>query len=169
MPRWPHVGIPFYTGIRNFISFYCKAYWNKRYRSFWTLLPLYCICRRYGVFSERCTMHWNLVEIFNTFPLSFGLKPNLTIVALKGVQVALCGMRCIELCNETIKILGTYFLYISRIKEECNLLKIVSNEQSVLNLWRYRNLTLEGQIVVSKNLEISKIAFQDSTSPNSRM
>ena len=79
----------------------------------------------------------NLVEIFNTFSLSFGLKPNITIVALKGVQVAVCGMRCIELCNETIKILGTYFWYISRIKEECNLLKIVSNEQSVLNLWRY--------------------------------
>ena len=57
----------------------------------------------------------NLVEIFNTFSLFSGLKPNLTkceiagIGALKGVQVAVCGMRCIDLCNEAIKILGTYF------------------------------------------------------------
>ena len=108
----------------------------------------------------------NLVEIFNTFSHFSRPKPNLTkceiaaIVALKGVQVAVCGMRCIDICNEAIKILGTYFSYNSRIKEECNFLKIVSNVQSVLNLWRYRNLTLEGQIVVFKSLAISKIVFQ---------
>ena len=113
----------------------------------------------------------NLVEIFNTFSLFSGLKPNLTkceiagIGALKGVQVAVCGMRCIDICNEAIKILGTYFSYNSRIKEECNFLKIVSNVQSVLNLWRYRNLTLEGRIVVFKSLAISKIVFQALIAP----
>ena len=87
----------------------------------------------------------NLVEIFNTFSLFSGLKPNLTkceiagIGALKGVQVAVCGMRCIDICNEAIKILGTYFSYNSRIKEEYNFLKIASNVQSLLNLCRYRN------------------------------
>ena len=55
----------------------------------------------------------NPVEIFKT--LFSGMKPNLTkseiagIRALKRVQVAVCGMRCIDLCNEVIKILGTYF------------------------------------------------------------
>ena len=82
----------------------------------------------------------NLIEVFNTFSLFLGLKPNLTkceivgIEALKGVQVKICGMKCIDLCNVAIKLLGTYFSYNSRIKEECNLLKIVSNVQSVLNL-----------------------------------
>ena len=53
----------------------------------------------------------NLVETFNTFSLFSGLKPNLTkcevagIGALKGVQVAVCGMKCSDLCNEAIKIL----------------------------------------------------------------
>ena len=57
----------------------------------------------------------NLVELFNTFSLFFGLKLDLTkfeiagIGALKGVQVAVCGMKCIDLCNEAIKILDTYF------------------------------------------------------------
>ena len=71
-----------------------------------------------------------------------------------------CGMKCINLCNEAINILGTYFSYNSKTKEECNFLKIVSNVQSVLNLWRYQNLALEGRIVVFKNLAISKIFFQ---------
>ena len=77
----------------------------------------------------------------------------------------ICGMSCIDLCNEAIKILGTYFSYNSRIKEECNFLKIVSKVQNMLNLWRYRNLTLEGRIVVSKSLAISKIVFQALIAP----
>ena len=138
----------------------------------------------------------NLVEIFNTISLFSGLKPNLTkceiagIGALKGVQVAVCGMRCIDLCNEAIKILGTYFSCNSKIKEECNFLnplsaivpkwsnKLLTNCLSVfdhfgglalqglrsfprvLNLWQYGNLTLEGRIVVFKSLTVSKIVFE---------
>ena len=74
-------------------------------------------------------------------------------------------MRWIDLCNEAIQVLGTYFSNNSRIKEECNFLKIDSNTQSVLNPWRYRNLTFEGQIVVFKSLAISKIVFQALTAP----
>ena len=73
-------------------------------------------------------------------------------------------MRCIDLCNEGIKILGTCFSYHSRLQEECNFLKIVSNVQSVLNLWQYRNLTLEGRTVF-KSLAISKIVFQALIAP----
>ena len=56
-------------------------------------------------------------------------------------------------------------MQMQRIKEECNFLKIVSNVQCVLNLWRYRNLTLEGRIVVFKSLAISKIVFQALIAP----
>ena len=84
---------------------------------------------------------------------------------MRGVQVAVCGMRCIDLCNDAIKILGTYFSYNSRIKEECSFRKIVSNIQSVLNPWQYQNLTFEGRIVVFKSLAISKIVFQALIAP----
>ena len=108
------------------------------------------------------------LTLFLFFP---GLKPNLTkceiagIGAMKGVQVAVCGMRCIDLCNEAIKILGTYFSYNSTIKEECNFLEIIPNVQSVLNLWWYWNLTLEERIIVFKGLAISKIVFQALIAP----
>ena len=49
------------------------------------------------------------------FPAFPGLKKKtekyeiVTIGVLKEVQVAVCGMRCIDLRNEAIKILGIYF------------------------------------------------------------
>ena len=54
----------------------------------------------------------------------FGSKPNLkkfeiaSIVALKGVHVAVCGWRCIDLINDTLKILGTHFSYNEKLIEE---------------------------------------------------
>ena len=45
------------------------------------------------------------------------IKPNLTkseivgIGVLKGVQVVVCGMLCVDLNNDTLKILGTQFSY----------------------------------------------------------
>ena len=84
---------------------------------------------------------------------------------LKRVQMAVCGMRYIDLCNTAIKILGNYFSYNSRIKEVYDFLKIVPNEKSVLKPWRFRNLTLKGRIVVFKSLAISKIIFQALIAP----
>ena len=57
------------------------------------------------------------MNIFDTFSKFSGLKPNKNkceiagIGALKGVQVALCGMRCIDLVSSTVKILGIYYSY----------------------------------------------------------
>lgn len=58
-----------------------------------------------------------MVDIFHFFPYCCGLKPNLKkskiggIEALKEVQVASCGLRCIDLNNDTLKILSTHFSY----------------------------------------------------------
>ena len=35
------------------------------------------------------------------------------------IQIAVCGMKYIDLHNKDIRIFGTYFSYNSRIKEEC--------------------------------------------------
>ena len=39
------------------------------------------------------------------------------IGAQKGVQVAVCGLPCIDLNNDTLKILGTHFSYNEQLKE----------------------------------------------------
>ena len=106
-----------------------------------------------------------MVDVFYLFSYFSGLKPNLKkseiagIGALKGVQVAVCGLRCIDLNNDTLKILGTHFSYNEKLKEEISY-KIVTDIQRVLNIWKMRNLTLEGKIVIFKTIAISKIVFQ---------
>ena len=56
-----------------------------------------------------------MVDILFIFSYFSGLKPNLTkseiagIGSLKGVQVTVCGMHCIDLNNDTLQILGTHF------------------------------------------------------------
>ena len=73
--------------------------------------------------------------------------------------MALCGMKCTDLRKEAIKILGAYFSYNQKIKDDKNVYNIISNIQRVLNLWTMRNLALEGRIVVFETLAISKIVF----------
>ena len=64
-----------------------------------------------------------LLNTFATFSKYSGLKPNhekceiAGIGVLKSVKVAVCGMKCIDLCNDTIKITGVHF---SHNKEKRN-------------------------------------------------
>ena len=73
---------------------------------------------------------------------------------LKGVQVVVCGMHCIDLNIDTLKILGTHFSCNEKLKEEKNLYKILRDMQQVLKIRKMR------KIVIFKTIAISKIVFQ---------
>ena len=102
----------------------------------------------------------NELNIFSNFS---GLKPNKTkceivgIGVLNGVQVALCGMKCFNLNNETVKILGVHFSYNKNLEQDKNFSEHILKIESILKLWRIRQLTLEGRITVFKSLAISKV------------
>ena len=68
----------------------------------------------------------------------------------------LCGMECIDLTKNSVKVLGTYFSHNKKIEhwKELSLLKKIEN---VLKIWRTRNLTFQGKITILKTLSISKI------------
>ena len=70
------------------------------------------------------------------------------IGALKGVKVAICGIKCIDLTKEAIKILGVFFSYDKNLQLEYNFRKTIL----ILKTWRLRNLTLEGKIINFKTL-----------------
>ena len=65
-----------------------------------------------------------LISELNTFSKFSGLKPNKTkckiagIVVPNGVQVALCGMKFVNLNKETVKILGVHFLYNKNLDQD---------------------------------------------------
>ena len=79
-------------------------------------------------------------HMVNFFSYFSGLKPNLIkfeiagIGVLKGVQMAVCGMRCKDLNSDTIKILGTYFSYKKKLKEEKIFYMTVTDIQRVLKI-----------------------------------
>ena len=71
--------------------------------------------------------------------------------------MALCGMECIDLMDEVIKVLGIYFYYNKKLEQEEKCLNHIVKIQKILKLWKLRNLTIEGRIVVFKSLAISKL------------
>ena len=74
--------------------------------------------------------------------------------------MAVCGTRCVDLKIDTLKILGTHFSYNKKLEDEKNFYTAVTNIQRILKIWKMRNLTLGGKIVIFKTLLISKIVFQ---------
>ena len=71
--------------------------------------------------------------------------------------MAPCGMKCIDLRLYTVKILGFHFSYNKKIENYENFPKQITSIEKVLQLWRLRDLTLEGKVTVFKALAISKI------------
>ena len=69
-----------------------------------------------------------------------GLSPNTRkceiagIGTLKGVNVALCGMKYLNLTKETVKILGIHFSYNKKLKHEMNFQSHILKTESVLRL-----------------------------------
>ena len=61
-----------------------------------------------------------LINMFATFQMYSSLKSNhkkckiTGIGVLKSVKVAVCGLKCIDLCNDIIKITGIQFSYIRK-------------------------------------------------------
>ena len=115
------------------------------------------------------------MNIFDTFSKFSGLKPNKSkceiagIGVLKGVQVALCGMRCIDLVSNTVKILGLYYSYNEKLEIQENFKWHMINIEKILQIWRMRDLSIAGKITVCKTLAISKIVHLAlvKTIPNS--
>ena len=63
--------------------------------------------------------------------------------------MAVCGMRCIDLNFDRLKILGTHFSYNEKLKEN-NFYKIVTDMQRVLKIWKRRRLTLKEKLTFLK-------------------
>ena len=65
-----------------------------------------------------------LMSELNAFSNFSGLKPKKTkceiegIGVLNGFQVALCGMKCVNLDKKTLKILAVHFLYNKNLEQD---------------------------------------------------
>ena len=78
---------------------------------------------------------------------------------MRSQVLAVFGMHCVDLKNDTLKILRTHFSYNEKLKDERNFYTTVTNIQQALKIWKMRNLTLEGEFAIFKTHAISKIVF----------
>ena len=103
------------------------------------------------------------MEVSNNFLEVSGLKlinskcKIAGVGALKGVTLILCSMQYINLNEESVKILGIDFTYNKKLEEEENVNNNIAKIENVLRVWRMRDSTIEGEIVIFKSLAISKI------------
>ena len=67
---------------------------------------------------------------------------------LKGVKLALCSMKCVNLNNDVIKIHGLCYSYHKKLENEKNFLNHIKKFQNVLNMWRIRNVSFLGNISI---------------------
>ena len=81
------------------------------------------------------------------------------IGALKWFKVAICGIKCIDTTKEAVKILGVSFSYDKNLQFESKFRKTILSIERILKMWRRRNLTLGGKIIISNTLALSKITF----------
>ena len=70
-----------------------------------------------------------------------------------------CGIKCIDLRLNTVKILSIHFSYNKKIENDENFLKQIASIEKVLKPYEIRNLTLERKVTVFKALAISKIVY----------
>ena len=100
-------------------------------------LTVFDHCCLYSAYADDTTFFLqdtisikNMVDTFWVFSYFSGLKPNFKkseiagIGTLKGVQVVVCGLRCIDRNNDTLKILGTHFCYNEKLKKEKKIVRL---------------------------------------------
>ena len=70
--------------------------------------------------------------------------------------MVLCGMKCVNLKNNTIKVLGIHFSYNKRLENDENYRRYIIKIKKLLKLRRIGQLTFEGKTLIFKTLTISK-------------
>ena len=84
----------------------------------------------------------NVFSLIDNFSKVSGLRHNIKkceiagIGVLKNVNVALCGMKNVNLTEETIKILGVHLSYNKKLQDDRNFCDSIKNIVNVLKLWR---------------------------------
>ena len=101
-----------------------------------------------------------IIKMFDYFSLFSILKINKAKCEISGIRVlrrvklALCGIKCVNVNDDVIKILGISYSYDK--KNENNFLNHFIKLQNVLKMWRM-SLSLLGKINIFKILAFSKI------------
>jgi hypothetical protein len=82
-----------------------------------------------------------------------------TLGKLRGDQVTVRTLKCIDLTQNFMKILGISFSYNKSIYIKQNFSDVIEKIHDALSLWKWRNLSLIGKITIFKTMALSKIVY----------
>ena len=118
MPRWPSIGLPFHFSFKVLFVF-IKSNENIKGIEIFKYVFLFTAFADDSTFFLRDNPSIKeLINSFNQFYHFSSLKANIEkleiagIAAVKEVTEVLCGLECMDLSNDTIKILGIHFSYV---------------------------------------------------------
>jgi hypothetical protein len=106
-----------------------------------------------------------LLDTFKVFSEMSGLILNedkceiATLGKLRGDQVTVRTLKCIDLTQNYMKILGISFSYNKSIYIKQNFSDVIEKIHDALSLWKWRNLSLIGKITIFKTMAFSKIVY----------
>ena len=66
-------------------------------------------------------------------------------------------MKCVNLNNNTVKILGVHFSYNKNFEQDNNFSEHIARTENILKLWRMGELNIERRMTILKSLAISKV------------
>ena len=96
---------------------------------------------------------------FSSLKINCELSELCGIGSLKGVKRAFYRFKVLDVTREYIKILDCHHSYDADIASSRNFSVLLDNIQAIFNLWRTRDLTIEGKIQIFKTLGLSKMQY----------
>ena len=69
------------------------------------------------------------------------------IGVLKDANLALCGLKSVNLTKQSITILGVHLSYNEKLQNELKFCTTIKNICNVIKLWRMRHLSLEEKMI----------------------
>ena len=121
--KWYSFSVFIHFSIRDLSSSYKDKTWDRSAENLWSLLLLLCLCWWYKLFLKEYHFYKKYGWYFPFFLDFSELNPNLLkceitgIIVLIDIQVAVCGMHCVDLKDDALTILGTHFSYNKKKKK----------------------------------------------------
>ena len=122
-------------------------------------------------FIKDSSSYTNLFVTLKTFGECCGLKINnkkTEALALGNSSSLWEGYSDMPNLCDTIKILGVYFGYDAKQRDELNFRNTLKSLKKTINLWKWRGLSLLGRIQIVKTFAIPKFIFRASVLPISK-
>ena len=141
LSRWSDFCISIHSYIRN-SSFTCQKWFlDEIYLKFLTMFFFLWHTPMIQCFSSKIYLQLKkLLDIISCCSKYSGLKPKfskcevLEIGSLRGVEVDLCGIKCVNLKVNTIKILGVHFSYKNKLDMEKNVNRNIKHSKRSQNM-----------------------------------